>query len=105
MSCHGEVQPFWLLKKMNEILSDNNNLRPDIDEMSGAVTLKPINLKQVQEFTQDLITNYKADPKDVAKLVDNFNDIRGTWSELFTMMGGRLTDDAKKFSRNYTSSN
>jgi hypothetical protein len=85
-----------LLKKMNDILTDNNNLRPDIDAISGAVTLKPINLKQVQEFTQDLITNYKADPKDVAKLVDNFNDIRGTWSELFTMMGGRLTDDALK---------
>ena len=64
-------------------------------------------LKKAQEFTQELITKYKADPKDVAALlVDNFNDMRGTWSELFTMMGGRLTDDAlRRFSKSNTCSN
>ena len=83
-----------LLKKLNDILTDGNNLKPDVDAVTGAVTLKPIDVKKTQEFTQELITKYKADPKDVALLVDNFNDMRGTWSELFTMMGGRLTDDA-----------
>ena len=31
-----------LLKKLNDILTDNNNLRPDIDPTTGAVTLKDI---------------------------------------------------------------
>ena len=31
--------------------------------------------------------------------------MRGTWSELFTMMGGRLTDDAlRRFSKGNTRS-
>ena len=85
-----------LLKKLNDILTDNNNLRPDIDPLTGTVTLKPIDLKKVQEFSKELITTYKADPKDVSKLVDNFNDMRGVWGKLFSMMGNRLTDDALK---------
>ena len=83
-----------LLKKLNDILTDNNNLRPDIDPTTGAVTLKQIDPVKAQEFSQELITTYKADPKDVVKLIDNFNDMRGTWGRLFSMMGGRLTDDA-----------
>ena len=50
--------------------------------------------KKITEFSNDLINNYKADPKDVAELVENFNDMRGTWSELFTLMGSRLTPSA-----------
>jgi len=83
-----------LLKKLNDILTDNNNLRPDIDPTTGAVTLKDIDPTKATQFSQELISTYKADPKDVAALLENFRDMRGTWSELFTMMGGRLTDDA-----------
>jgi len=82
-----------LLKKMNDILTDNNNLRPDIDP-AGGVTLREMNPGQVKEFTDELINTYKADPKDVAALLQNFNDMRGTWGRLFSMMGNRLTDDA-----------
>ena len=85
-----------LLKKLNDILTDNNNLRPDIDPTTGAVTLKDIDPTKATQFSQELISTYKADPKDVAALLENFKDMRGTWSELFTMMGGRLTDDALK---------
>jgi hypothetical protein len=82
-----------LLKKMNDILTDNNNLNPAIDD-TGKVTLRSIDADKVTEFSNDLINNYKADPKDVAELVQNFNDMRGTWSELFTLMGSRLTPSA-----------
>ena len=83
-----------LLKKLNDILTDNNNLRPDIDPTTGAVTLKDIDPTRASQLSQELISTYRANPKDVAALLENFKDIRGTWSELFTMMGGRLTDDA-----------
>ena len=83
-----------LLKKLNDILTDNNNLRPDVDPTTGAVTLRDIDPTKATQFSQELISTYKADPKDVAALLENFRDMRGTWSELFTMMGGRLTDDA-----------
>jgi hypothetical protein len=82
-----------LLKKMNDILTDGNNLNPAIDD-AGKVTLRTIDPDKVIDFSNDLINNYKADPKDVAELVQNFNDMRGTWSELFTLMGSRLTPAA-----------
>lgn len=82
-----------LLKKMNDILTDGNNLNPGIDD-AGKVTLRSIDPDKVIDFSNDLINNYKADPKDVAELVQNFNDMRGTWSELFTLMGSRLTPSA-----------
>jgi hypothetical protein len=82
-----------LLKKMNDILTDGNNLNPSIDD-AGKVTLRTIDEDKITEFSNDLINNYKADPKDVAELVENFNDMRGTWSELFTLMGSRLTPSA-----------
>ena len=82
-----------LLKKMNDILTDGNNLNPGIDD-AGKVTLRSIDPDRVIDFSNDLINNYKADPKDVAELVQNFNNMRGTWSELFTLMGSRLTPAA-----------
>jgi len=82
-----------LLKKMNDILTDGNNLNPSIDD-AGKVTLRTIDPDKVIDFSNDLINNYKANPKDVAELVENFNDMRGTWSELFTLMGSRLTPSA-----------
>ena len=82
-----------LLKKMNDILTDGNNLNPSIDD-AGKVTLRTIDSDKVIDFSNDLINNYKANPKDVAELVQNFNDMRGTWSELFTLMGSRLTPSA-----------
>ena len=82
-----------LLKKMNNILTDNGRLTPDIDP-TGGVTLRAMNPGQVKEFTDELVNTYKADPKDVAALLENFNEMRGTWGRLFSMMGNRLTDDA-----------
>ena len=84
-----------LLKDMNNILTDNNNLKPIIDE-TGKVTLKSIDENTQQAFRNKLINQYKASPKDVDELFRNFNKMRGTWSELFTLMGTRLTDDALK---------
>ena len=54
-----------ILKKMNDILTDGNNLNPTIDD-AGKVTLRSIDADKVTDFSNDLINNYKADPKDVA---------------------------------------
>ena len=88
-----DVKRKGLLKKMNDILTDGNNLNPGIDD-AGKVTLRTLDPDRVIDFSNDLINNYKADPKDVAELIKNFNDMRGTWSELFTLMGSRLTPSA-----------
>jgi hypothetical protein len=50
-----------LLKKMNDILTDGNNLNPSIDD-AGKVTLRTIDPDKVIDFSNDLINNYKADP-------------------------------------------
>ena len=52
---------------MNDILTDGNNLNPGIDD-AGKVTLRSIDSDKVIDFSNDLINNYKADPKDVAEL-------------------------------------
>ena len=39
-----------LLKKLNDILTDNNNLRPDIDPTTGAVTLRDIDPTKATQF-------------------------------------------------------
>ena len=44
---------------MNNILTDNNNLKPIIDE-AGTVTLKSIDEKTEQAFKNKLITKYNA---------------------------------------------
>ena len=57
---------------MNNILTDNNNLKPIIDE-TGTVTLKSIDENTQQAFRNKLINQYKASPKDVDELFRNFN--------------------------------
>tara|TARA_Y100000401_G_scaffold39994_1_gene30383 strand:- start:13 stop:4116 length:4104 start_codon:yes stop_codon:yes gene_type:complete len=84
-----------LLKDMNNILTDNNNLKPLIDE-SGVVSLKSIDKETEQAFKNKLITKYNANSADVEELFKNFNKMRSTWSELFTLMGTRLTSEALK---------
>ena len=82
-----------LLKEMNDILTDNNKLAPIIDDLGG-VTLRPINETTEKLFKNKLISEYKADPADVEDLFKNFKEMRGTWAELFSLMGRRLTPDS-----------
>ena len=42
-----------LLKKLNDILTDGNNLRPDVDVTTGAVTLKPIDIKKHKSLVRN----------------------------------------------------
>ena len=82
-----------LLKEMNDILTDNNKLTPIIDDLGG-VTLRPIDETTERLFKNKLISDYKADPGDVEDLFKNFKEMRGTWAELFSLMGRRLTPDS-----------
>ena len=43
-----------------------------------------------------LKSKYKAKQEDITKLFNQFDGIRDTWSELFTLMGRRLTPQALK---------
>jgi len=50
-----------------------------------------------KEALQKLLKNkYKASQKDITKLFNQFDTVRDTWSELFTLMGRRLTPTALK---------
>ena len=60
------------------------------------VELLPINPKQKEALRKELIDKYKADPEDVTKLFNEFGNVRDRWSELFTIMGRRLTPEALK---------
>jgi hypothetical protein len=84
-----------LLKDMNNILTDNSNLNPIIDD-TGTVILKSIDEETENAFRSKLINKYKAAPKDVDDLFKQFNIMRRTWSELFTLMGTRLTKESLK---------
>jgi hypothetical protein len=50
-----------------------------------------------KEALQKLLkTKYKAKQEDITKLFNQFDTVRDTWSELFTLMGRRLTPTALK---------
>jgi hypothetical protein len=50
-----------------------------------------------KEALQKLLKNkYKAKQEDITKLFNQFDTVRDTWSELFTLMGRRLTPTALK---------
>jgi len=45
---------------------------------------------------EELITKYKADPEDITKMFNQFNQVRDKWSELFTAMGRRFNPESLK---------
>jgi len=104
-------------KELNDVLmsgnAKNGKLKPKfftVDEIALDATGKefktgkqiynveiesiPSNKKEALEKL--LKTKYKAKQEDITKLFNQFDGIRDTWSELFTIMGRRLTPQALK---------
>jgi len=52
------------------------------------------NEKNINDFKNKLKKNYKANDADLNELVNNFQDMRNVWQDLFTIYGRRLTPDA-----------
>ena len=60
------------------------------------VQLGPMNQAKKEALRKLLKTKYKADDKDIQIMFEQFDKVRGKWSELFTIMGNRLTPVALK---------
>jgi hypothetical protein len=60
------------------------------------VELLPMNQTKKETLRKALKNKYKANDKQITELFDEFDTIRGTWGELFTIMGRRLTPESLK---------
>ena len=111
------------LKKYTTVINKDKKLRPifgevdefKIDKTTGRpgttkefktgkkiydVQLGPMNQAKKEALRKLLKTKYKANDKDIQVMFDQFDKIRGKWSELFTIMGNRLTPASlKQFER------
>ena len=112
-----------ILEKMNEVLmsgtAKNGKLKPifgkvneySIDPSTGRpgttakfktgkdlynVEIESIPVAKKEALRKLLVNKYKADPKDIEKMFNQFDRIRGKWSELFTGMGRRFTPESLK---------
>ena len=104
-------------KELNDVLmsgtAKNGKLKPkffSVDEIALDATGKEFKTgKQIynveiesippakkEALEKILKTKYKASQEDITKLFNQFDGIRDTWSELFTIMGRRLTPQALK---------
>ncbi len=104
-------------KELNDVLmsgtANNGKLKPKfqaVDEIALDATGKEFKTgKQLYDVQIESIptakkealrkllqSKYKANDKDITKLFNQFDGIRDTWSELFTIMGRRLTPESLK---------
>ncbi len=104
-------------KELNDVLmsgtAKNGKLKPEfftVDEIALDATgkefktgkqiynveIKSIPSNKKEALEKLLKTKYKAKQEDITKLFNQFDGIRDTWSELFTLMGRRLTPQALK---------
>jgi hypothetical protein len=60
------------------------------------VELLPMNQTKKEALRKTLKSKYKAKDAEITELFDEFDTIRGTWGELFTIMGRRLTPESLK---------
>ena len=104
-------------KKLNDVLMSgsaaNGKLKPifgTVDEIKlndkgetfkTGKQLYDVQLGQIDPIKKELlrkelITKYKADPEDITKMFNQFNQVRDKWSELFTAMGRRFNPESLK---------
>ena len=60
------------------------------------VEIESIPVEKKEALRRLLIDKYKASPKDIEIMFNQFDKIRGKWSELFTAMGRRFTPESLK---------
>jgi len=97
---NGKLRP--LFGKVNEYAIDPKTGRPGTTAKFKTgkelynVEIESIPVAKKEALRKLLVNKYKADPKDIEVMFNQFDKIRGKWSELFTGMGRRFTPESLK---------
>ncbi len=91
---NGKLKPKF--QTVDEIALDATGKEFKTGKQLYDVQLGQIDPIKKELLREELITKYKADPEDITKMFNQFNQIRDKWSELFTAMGRRFNPEALK---------
>ena len=91
---NGKLKPKFQM--VDEIKLDASGKEFKTGKQLYDVQIESIPLAKKEALRKLLKSKYKADDKDITKLFNQFDGIRDTWSELFTIMGRRLTPESLK---------
>jgi hypothetical protein len=91
---NGKLKPKFQM--VDEIALDATGKEFKTGKQLYDVQIESIPAAQKEALRKLLKSKYKANDKDITELFDQFDGIRDTWSELFTIMGRRLTPESLK---------
>jgi len=91
---NGKLKPKFQM--VDEIALDAQGKEFKTGKQLYDVQIESIPLAKKEALRKLLKSKYKATDEDITKLFDQFDGIRDTWSELFTIMGRRLTPESLK---------
>jgi hypothetical protein len=91
---NGKLKPIF--QTTDEIALDATGKEFKTGKQLYEVQIESIPLAKKEALRKLLKNTYKATDEDITKLFDQFDGIRDTWSELFTIMGRRLTPESLK---------
>ena len=89
---NGKLKPKFFT--VDEIAEDVTGKEFKTGKQIYNVEIESIPTAKKEALEKLLKTKYKASQEDITKLFNQFDGIRDTWSELFTLMGRRLTPKA-----------
>ena len=91
---NGKLKPIF--QTVDEIKLDATGKEFKTGKQIYNVEIESIPTAKKEALQKLLKTKYKASQEDITKLFNQFDGIRDTWSELFSIMGRRLTPQALK---------
>ena len=91
---NGKLKPKFQM--VDEIALDATGKEFKTGKQLYDVQIESIPAAKKEALRKTLKETYKASDKEVTELFDQFDGIRDTWSELFTIMGRRLTPESLK---------
>ena len=91
---NGKLKPKFQM--VDEIALDATGKEFKTGKQLYDVQIESIPLAKKEALRKLLKNKYKATDEDITKLFDQFDGVRDTWSELFTIMGRRLTPESLK---------
>ena len=90
----GKLRPIF--GAVDEVQLDNAGKEFKTGKQIYDVQIESIPVEKKEALRKLLIDKYKADPEDITKMFNQFDSIRGKWSELFTAMGRRFNPESLK---------
>ncbi len=91
---NGKLKPIF--QTVDEIKLDATGKEFKTGKQIYNVEIESISTAKKEALQKLLKTKYKASQEDITTLFNQFDGIRDTWSELFSIMGRRLTPQALK---------